>query len=277
MPKQKKPKNHVRPEPYPGKDADETPRTKALRKNLEEHLCDHPEWKGNGEDDAEYSIEGRPFRSTKNSKPVMKAAGEKYGCHTCNQKIVNDADQPWTGDHIPSTNLAPKVKDILFPDWDGTTHLIAQCDACSARQSALVKALNTQDDPDAYFQTLSPPEKKMILGGRKGTIVSRSADSTTHAGDLIQLEGAKLGCHSCKAKFPSSIYHADHLPPKELNTSYVRAVVKALDMEIEVFDHPILLPQCSRCSHRQGTDVQQVALEAEAYAREKLKIPVYKS
>jgi hypothetical protein len=56
-------------------------------------------------------------------------------------------------------------------------------------------------------------------------------DVTQPEGLAIQKEGIAKGCHSCGSRIPSHTYHADHLPPAEMLTSYMPEVCRKLQLK----------------------------------------------
>ena len=251
---------------------------KELRRDLMEFFYTHPDWPGAGHEDGEEEIKETQYRALPRHRDTIQVAGKTYGCHTCLTKIDADTNQPWTGDHNPPTKLTDSKKNKLFEDWDGkTTNLLAQCDTCSNRQASLVNKLNVVKDPVDYLDTLSEVEQRIIYGGREAEIVATGPKVTDPQGLAIQKEGIAEGCHSCGNRIPSHTYHADHLPPAELNTGYMPQVCEKLYMdEVQHFlDKPKLRPQCSRCSKAQGGNLGALAKRAQLYAKS-VGIKVYK-
>ena len=204
---------------------------RALRSDLLDFFYTNPLWPGDGESDGEVFIKSTQFEATSAQRALIQTAGELYGCHTCLTEIVADRNQPWTGDHNPPTNLTTSVKEELFENWDGQTMLLAQCDECSSRQSGLVKKLNVQNDPTDYMDSLPEKDQDIILGGRTPKISSSGSKVTQPEGLAIQKEGIAKVCHSCGSRIPSHTYHADHLPPAEMLTSYMPEVCRKLQLK----------------------------------------------
>ena len=93
-----------------------------LRKNLLSFLYTHPDWPGSGEEDSEVFIKSTQFKAKRRERDLIQDCGGKYGCHTCCTFINVDANQPWTGDHIPSTGLKPHTIEALVPVHQTLTH-----------------------------------------------------------------------------------------------------------------------------------------------------------
>jgi hypothetical protein len=268
-----------------------------------EHCKSKPEWEGVKKKDGEVHIKRGQFEVLPEHRKSIQTAGKEYGCHTCGSRLVDDNNQPWTGDHNPPTQLNSRVKEALFEGWahdrKGWRGLLAQCDKCSSLQGGLVSKLNIIEsqnkksekkelagkldeflkDPGLKEPGL-PPEvaKKIIKGGRGPTIGASGSTVTQPEGLAIQKEGLAEGCHSCDSRVASHTFHADHVPPAEFHTNYMEEVCNYLNMHLEVMDlmkKPLLRPQCKRCSGAQG-GAAWLAKRARDYGRDVMRIAVYK-
>lgn len=212
------------------------------------------------------------------SKPIRTAVnttGTNFGCHTCLSLIHNDKNQPWIGDHIPPTNLSNSARN--FYNCSDNTVLYPQCDVCASQQSTLVLKLNRLSGQN--FPALTDKEKKLINGKvpktTKNCIPSSSTVVTSGEGIAIQALGERYGCHSCGRKTPVSTYHSDHVFPQEFMTSYMPQVFKLLGLPAVDYQALEVRPQCPRCSHKQGGNMNQITRLAIQVAREN-GIVVYK-
>ena len=131
---------------------------------------------------------------------------------------------------------------------------------------ALVKLLNKSPEK---WQNLEPRGKALILGGWKpdppnNCIPTEARKVDANQGKFIQKVGEKWGCHSCGSRYPASGYHADHIVPQEFCTPYMEPVFEQLEIPYpETFE---LLPQCPRCSGKQGGDMAKITRLARSFA-----------
>jgi hypothetical protein len=90
---------------------------------------------------------------------------------------------------------------------------------------------------------------------------------STPEGFQIQQLGMRNGCHSDPSHlYPADKYHADHIWPQELCTSYMEAVLNHLNLLQHKPTQQELRPQCPRCSGNQGGKLKQIADYAQQYA-----------
>jgi hypothetical protein len=239
-----------------------------IEEELERNASDAG-WKGKG-----VSVGLTTFSLTADLRAQVQAIGDVHGCHTCKTRLEIDRDQPWVGDHIPPTELSVANKKSIRPEWDSGTYLFPQCHECSYAQSAVVRSLNGGKN----YADLDAKEKRLIGSGKRFNlnkcVPSSGPKVTPTEGQQIQVLGSKNGCHSCHGKVPTTVYHADHTFPQEFCTNYMQDVFKDLGLTYPTTFE--LRPQCPRCSGNQGGKVKQIMEVATAYARENLKITVYK-
>lgn len=256
------------------------PRKEDLKRLIEAELARNKTKSGWGGTGVEISL--TQFSLTPQQRQQVQDIGNAHGCHTCGTRIGLDPDQPWIGDHYPPTNLPEKMKDGLI--WDEVVRLRPQCDDCSNKQAGIVYKLRRSKK----LKDLSDDELKLVgchkyMGGphfcvlkpaKNTSIVSNGPTVSASEGLAIQTLGGKLGCHTCGARFPRAIYHADHAFPQEFCTNYMEVLFDHLGLPWPTkFE---LRPQCPRCSGNQGGNMRWIAEEAVAYARDVLGIPVYK-
>jgi hypothetical protein len=199
----------------------------------------------------------------------IQEEGVKNGCHSCNMKLSEDRNQPWVGDHIPPTDLDVGLKMVL--NLPVKVHLFPQCHECSNFQAWLVKTLNSKctKSVSEAEKFLEEDKKRLpyIKGGKEirpeYCIESTQTYVTPTEGRFIQALGETNGCHTCNTFFPASVYHADHVFPKEFCTPYMKLVFASL--EIKYPDSFEFRPQCPRCSSAQGGLVAQVTKMANLY------------
>ncbi|WP_263381536.1 hypothetical protein [Granulicella arctica] len=219
--------------------------------------------------------------------PQMKAAtneiGQRLGCHTCNTRLEIDADQPWVGDHFPPTELnisARAALDVAFEgkDVNAKTYMLRpQCNSCSYQQAATVRRLNSMTSTEIVKWLNSDANMKLevfmlingVSEGKVGVdaIQSSGPKVTSTEGYRIQQLGIANGCHSDPShRFPANTYHADHIWPQELCTSYMEQVLLHLNLLNHRPAQQELRPQCPRCSGNQGGKLKQIADYAQQYA-----------
>lgn len=265
-----------------------------FRKLLKKVFYTNPNWRGVGKEGSTIDINTTRFIADSDNREKIQTSGASNFCHTCLEDITSDTNQPFIGDHIPPKEIYNKFfgngLEKIFPNtWDKGFVLLAHCDECAARQSGLVKRLCLESDIVSAYNALGAKDKKLVTGGRRGMIKGNSGSVTKQQGQQVQNEGVKKGCHSCspaKKNYPNKIYHADHFPPAELLTSYMKALIAKLDLggikvdqlgnTIDTFlAEPELRPQCARCSHEQGGLANELSRTAIKLAR-KAGITVYK-
>jgi hypothetical protein len=236
------------------------------------------DWDGEG-----VEVSFNQFSLTSKMKAEVNEQGRLHGCHTCPSHLEIDSDQPWVGDHFPPTELKPharKALDQLF----GTNYvnvnqqvLRPQCNDCSNRQAALVRLLNTmtgteivdwlKKDEDELLSVLCLIQGATPPAIGKNCIQASGPKVSSIEGKLIQDLGIRDGCHSDPThNVPATTYHADHIWPQELCTSYMDAVLKHLKLIQHKPAKQELRPQCPRCSGNQGGKLKQIATLAQDYA-----------
>jgi hypothetical protein len=233
------------------------------------------EWKGNGTPIDRYED---PVSAA--HKEEVQNNGQRFGCHTCCTNISVDTDQPWVGDHIPPTKLAPKVKKLLGFQTESTI-LYPQCDGCATAQAVLVNKLNAKDGGELSdaIKKLTPHERNLLVGGKPPdhySIPSTGPKVSPAEGEQIQNNGGKYGCHSCVTPwtnfYPATKYHADHMPPVFFHKPGVRELMRNIGMTPpKPYE---ARPQCPRCSHEQGGNMANIDYKAKNLMRE-LGIKLY--
>lgn len=226
------------------------------------------------------------FKPAPHEKFYIQQLGDSFGGHTCGTFIATDPNQPWTGDHLPPTEL----KDTLRQDVEKhlkikrkAQYLAPQCTKCSSQQAALVKRLNSMSTQQARQYLNNHPDERNLIRSRDshkfaiGTncIWATGSKVTQSQGRQIQQMGEKKGCHSCGGWYPASIYIADHIVPQEFVTTYMEQVFKALGITEIDWDNLELRPQCPRCSTRQGGNLSHITKQALDFAQS-TGITVYK-
>lgn len=251
----------------------------------------HPDWKGyplkivsesgkaevgdgdfDDDDEDDDELTGSVFGTKAAWREKVNVVGKLYGCHECLTVVEMDEDQPWIGDHIPSTKLGARARAALgAPD---ETVLLPSCQNCSSTQAALVKVLNATKDLDGFWKTLTSRQQALVIGGKstQGKVLSHSPKVSKAERAIIKKNGMIDGCHACGGKVPRTKYIADHCPPQEFLTWYMPELCKELKIEIP---EPTILPHCPKCSSEQGGRGSQITKVATKLAK-KMGIPVYK-
>lgn len=199
-------------------------------------------------------------------KALIQNEGAANGCHSCGTKIATDPTQNFVSDHQPPVALHPSVRAALGVHWDGY-RLFPQCDVCAAQQAALVNRLNSTHD----ITTLTADERKLVFCNQPtGFVVTTNFGKPTEAERVaVQLFGRANGCHSCPTdatrRYPNRIYHADHIYPQEMATSYFQELCTLLDIDYP--EEMEFRPQCKRCSTTQGAKWTQISDKAKKLAR----------
>lgn len=265
-----------------------TPLARQLREDIQRELFDtHENWYGLDYPDEMLIIRRNHYYPSETEKFVVQQLGEAFGCHTCRTFISTDRNQPWTGDHVPPTQLRNGLRTWAEGQLGfnpGQQVLAPQCTACSSTQAALVRTLNSlplvQDAITYLTNPVHDDEKKLILGGKQFLVGTNCVQATgpkvtQTQGRRIQHLGERQGCHSCGTAYPASVYIADHIVPQEFCTSYMPQVFEALDLDEIDWDEQELRPQCPRCSTRQGGQMSSIRKRAVDFARS-VGIPVLK-
>jgi hypothetical protein len=210
----------------------------------------HATWAGKA-----VKVKVSDYQATEAARAAVQPIGAAHGCHTCLVKIAVDRTQPWTGDHIPPTNLHDFYKTSI--GLLGTAvRLFPQCNACERKQATLVHQLNHAANVNAAFAALNAAQVALLKGTKAATaansIASGSDKVSSAESAAIQLLGARDGCHQCATAFPASYYHADHCPPVELSLPRWRIALAAMGVAADGME---VRPQCPKCSHQQGGHV----------------------
>lgn len=206
----------------------------------------------------------------------IQTQGKANGCHSCGKKAATDKDQPWVGDHVPSTGLSSALQDDIRKKKaiaDGKTHLFPHCHPCSHAQAQVVRTHGAA----AKLSAVPSTDRKYLVGTKAPTaancIDATGETVTASQGDEIQRLGVANGCHCCGTRYPAPDYHADHVFPREFCTSYMEQLFKALGLAYPSTFY--LMPQCVKCSSNQGGTLTHLAKRAQRLARD-LRIAVYK-
>jgi hypothetical protein len=259
-----------------------------LKKDIRRELSDtHEDWYGLEYPNEMLTISRNYYYPSEIDRFIIQQLGNSFGCHTCRTFISTDRNQPWTGDHIPPTQLRAGVRTWAEGQlgFNGGQQVLApQCSGCSSRQAALVKSLNAmpliQHAIDFLNDALHRDEKKLILGGKQFLVGTNCVQATgpkvtQTQGRRVQHLGERQGCHSCGTLYPASVYIADHIVPKEFCTTYMPQVFEVLGIHEIDWDELELRPQCPRCSTRQGGKISTISVRALQFART-VGITVYK-
>ena len=217
-----------------------------LRKKLLDELdTTSSKWKGGS-----VPISSTQFSLADGQRTLVNAIGQQHFCHECGGDISKDKNQPWTGDHSYPTNLEPHVLDALYEirvegqqvfERRATQYLFPQCQQCSVDQAALVRQMNQWDRQKIHLEMAKNTELSKayrLLHGYRAPVPGDNCILTTvpkvsdEQGRQIQELGETQGCHSSRApdlhKYPTSIYIADHVPPQEFMTNYMKEVMNEL-------------------------------------------------
>lgn len=259
-----------------------------LKRDIRRELFDtHDDWYGLDYPDLMVTITRNHYYPTETDKFIVQLLGDSFGCHTCRTFISTDRNQPWTGDHIPPTQLRDGVRTWAEGQlgFNGGQQVLApQCTACSSQQAALVRTLNSMPRVQDALNYLTDPrnrdERKLIIGGKQFLVGTNCIQATGRKvnqtqGRQVQHLGERQGCHSCGTLYPASVYIADHIVPKEFCTTYMPQVFEVLGIHEIDWDELELRPQCPRCSTRQGGKISTISVRALQFART-VGITVYK-
>lgn len=206
----------------------------------------------------------------------IQAKGKAFGCHSCGKMAATDPDQPWVGDHVPSTALSASMQaDIRLAKGIAAnkTVLFPHCHRCSHEQAQVVKRYTGA----AKLSDVPSTDRKYLEGTRPASvgecIPSTGPLVSASQGVQVQQIGVTKGCHCCGTKFPAPDYHADHVFPREFCTHYMSVLFERLGLTYPTKFY--LMPQCVKCSSNQGGTLSHLAGRAQEAAR-KMGIPVYK-
>lgn len=213
---------------------------------------------------------------TRDYAAQIQTQGQKHGCHSCGVKAATDADQPWIGDHVPSTGLSASMQDDIRSTkkiTGGKTYLFPHCHRCSREQAQVVK----RNKGHAKLSDVPVADRKYLVGTKAvsaAQCIETSSEQVSSAQGLeIQRLGVAKGCHCCGTRFPAPDYHADHVFPKEFCTNYMEQIFEKMGLPYPTKFY--LMPQCVKCSSNQGGTLSHLARRARAAAG-KLGIIVYK-
>lgn len=218
----------------------------------------------------------RTTYSTTGYRTQIQVRGALHKCHTCRTDAATDTDQPWVGDHVPSTKLSAKMQAEVRAAKSiptGKTYLFPHCFECSNKQAQAVKAHASATSLAAVPAADQPYLLGTMSVSAANCIEATGPKVTAAQGREIQRIGVANGCHCCGTRFPAPYYIADHVFPKEMCTAYMEGLFKKLGLQYPVRFY--LMAQCVKCSTNQGGTLSGLALRAQAMAR-KLGVKVYK-
>lgn len=214
------------------------------RKKIEE-ICSgnsRKSYKGGG---VPLSVNESIKEVSSDNKKKVNDIGTEHKCHSCKER-GNDV---WIADHIPPRHLTrAKVQYYWNGKWDGKYRFFPHCQACAECQSGIVS--NIKRTPLSDLLPLDRNERLMIVDTRKNmSNVGHAGKPSTTDRANIQPKGIMYQCHTCGKGPFNGRYVADHVPPREFNTPYMKSILKALGIEIR---EPTARPQCRNCSNKQG-------------------------
>lgn len=245
-----------------------------------EVAASHPDWlkKIKQEDSNHVETTSNRFQANYTERELIQNMGEAYGCHTCNKKI-EDTPQGFIVDHIPPKEIAgPKGVFRFFPHCDTCASLQARWARDADHQ--IIKVIRTKVGIRASKANLEAAAEglkklglakmdiKLICGGDyAASIPGHYGSPNKIQREQVGSKGASHGCHSCGTKQPSTVFHADHCPPREIAmTSWFPKLMERLGAPLN--GESFFRPQCPACSHAQGARCATLVREASRIADE---------
>ena len=197
-------------------------------------------------------------------RELVREVGKIEGCHECNMLVELDDSQPWVADHIPPRdfNLAQR-KAFGFPATGFV--LIPQCDSCSIKQASFINqmASGSAKPPFSADQLCLVTVNKYP---KEGAIEGSDAPANQPQRAMVNKLGRMFGCHSCGSTTPALTYRADHNPPLQFSTHWVKELLAKLGVSVP--SDCVLKPHCPNCSNAQAVEIRRWILDAVPIAQQ---------